>query len=167
MIEQVPPESSGSDAQLWLRPRRALTAGQFALLGSVLAVLVWSLALLAYWQGNAFAPAFALFDSALLAAALRWVWQDGERFELIAWGERTLEVRRSRQPEPAFRADPHWIRLQVTREAGEARVHLRSQGREVEVGAFLSESERIDLAARLQGLLAAVCEGERRSLITA
>ena len=167
MIEQVPPESSGSDAQLWLRPRRALTAGQFVALGLVLGGVVWSLALLAYWQGNAFAPAFALFDSALLAAALRWVWQDGERFELIAWGERRLEVRRSRQPEPAFTAHPHWVRLTVTREAGEARVHLRSQGHEVEVGAFLPEAERIELAQRLQGLLAGALAGERRSLITA
>jgi len=74
---------------------------------------------------------------------------------LIAWGERALEVRRSRQPEPALRAHPYWVRLRVVRESGQARVWLGSRGQEVEVGAFLSDEERLDLADRLKQLLAA------------
>ena len=161
MIERVPSEVSGADWQLLLRPRRALTMGQFRVLFAILAGAMWAVALATYSQGNVFAPAFALVDSVLVALALRWVWRQGERYELIAWGERTLEVHRSMQPVPALRAHPYWVRLRVAKRSGQARVWLGSRGEEVEVGAFLSDEERLDLAERLKQLLAAPGDGQR------
>ena len=155
VIELVPSGSAGSLVQLWLRPRRALTARQFRLLFAALATATWAVALFGFVQGNVFAPAFALMDSAFVAATLRWVWLRGERFEVIALGDRQLEVRRSRQPEPLLTAHPYWVRLRVTRVAGQPQVHLGSGGREVEVGSFLSDEERLDLVDRLKQFLAA------------
>jgi hypothetical protein len=105
MIEMVS-SGPGSGAQLRLRPPRALTARQFVALFATLAAAMWLVALLGWWGGNVFAPAFALLDSAMVAAALRWLWRLGERREVISIGPEAVEVWRSAQPAPAFRAHP-------------------------------------------------------------
>jgi uncharacterized membrane protein len=154
VIELVAALPSGPGARLVLRPRRALSAGQFAGLFASLSLATFGVAGYAFAQGNVFAPAFALLDAAFIAAVLRWVWRQGDRYEEIALDERHLEVRRSAQVEPAFRAHPYWVRLSVDGGEGRERVLLGSQGRQVEVGAFLSHEERRDLAEQLKGLLA-------------
>jgi len=155
VIELVAAVASGHGALLVLRPRRALTARQFAGLAVGLSLATFAVAGVAFFQGNVFAPVFALLDAAFIATVLGWVWRQGERFEEIALDERSLEVRRSTQAEPAFRAHPFWVRLQVQGGKGSERVLLGSHGRQVEVGSFLSHEERRDLATRLKGLLAA------------
>ncbi len=137
-----------------LRPRRALSARQFAGLAVALSLATFAVAGYAFIQGNVFAPVFALLDAAFIALVLRWVWCQGERFEEIALDERSLEVRRSAQREPAFQAHPYWVRLEVEGGEGRERVLLGSHGRQVEVGAFLSHEERRDLATQLKGWLA-------------
>ena len=122
----------------------------FALLASA----TWAVALLTYVQGNVFAPAFAFLDSVFVAASLRWAWLRGERFETIALGEAEVVVRRSSRHEPLLQAHPYWVRLRVSDEAGDPRVVLGSAGREVQVGSFLSEAERLDLVDRLRQFLA-------------
>lgn len=155
MIEQLPSGLAGTESRLLLRPRCALTGSQFAGLFALLAAMIWVTALVSQRQGNAYAPAFALLDCVIVAGALYWCWRLGGRYELIACGKDGLEVRRSSQQEPAFRAHPYWTRLRVAQGDGEARVHLGSRGKEVEVGAFLADEERRDLARRLKALLAA------------
>lgn len=137
-----------------LRPRRALSAGQFAGVFVLLSLSTFLVAGYAFLQGNVFAPVFALLDAAFVATVLRWVWRQGDRFEEIALDERHLEVRRSAHVEPAFQAHPFWVRLRVAGGEGDTRVLLGSRGRQVEVGAFLSQDERRDLAAQLKLLLA-------------
>jgi uncharacterized membrane protein len=154
VIELVAALPSGPGARLVLRPRRALSAGQFAVLFVALSLATFLVAGYAFLQGNVFAPVFALLDAAFIAAVLRWVWRQGDRYEEIALDERNLEVRRSTQAEPAFRAHPYWVRLSVDGGEGRERVLLGSKGRQVEVGAFLSHEERRDLAKQLKGLLA-------------
>ena len=151
MIEVVASASDGYGARLRLRPPRALTGRQFVALFAVLAGTMWLVAGMAWLAGNVFAPAFALLHSAMLAAALRWLWCSGERDEVIAIGPDVVEVRRSAQSGPLFRAHPYWVRLRT----GDERIWLASSGKEIEVGAFLGPAERQELAGRLQGLLAA------------
>ncbi len=122
---------------------------------AVLATATWLVALFTYVGGNVFAPAFAFADSAFLAACLRWVWLQGERFEEIAITPGQVEVRQSRQAEPMLRAHPYWVRLRVSRMGGEPHIHMASSGREVEVGSFLCEAERLDLLKSLKNFLAA------------
>jgi uncharacterized membrane protein len=150
MIEMVS-SGPGSGAQLRLRPPRALTARQFVALFASLAAAMWLVALLGWWGGNVFAPAFALLHSAMVAAALRWSWRLGERREIISIGPEAVEVWRSAQPAPTFRAHPAWVRMDVKGD-GE-RIVLSSSGRCCEIGAFLGPGERKQLAQRLRALL--------------
>jgi len=149
MVSSVP----GSGTQLRLRPPRALTARQFLALFATLAAAMWLVALLGWWGGNVFAPAFALLHSVMVAAALRWLWRLGERREVISIGPEAVEVWRSAEPAPAFRAHPVWVRLDV--EGDGERIELASSGVRCEVGTFLGPSERRQLVQRLRGLLAA------------
>jgi uncharacterized membrane protein len=150
MIEMVS-SGPGTGAQLRLRPPRAMTARQFLALFATLAAAMWLVALLGWWGGNVFAPAFALFDSVLVAVALRWLWRLGERREVISIGPEAVEVWRSAQPAPAFHAHPTWVRLELTGE--DERIELASSGKRCEVGAFLGPGERRQLAQRLKALL--------------
>jgi uncharacterized membrane protein len=154
MIEQQV-ALSGEGTQLILRPRRALTARQFVIVCAVIAAATWAVALFSYWQGNVFAPLFALLDTLIVAMALRWVWVLGERYELIALNEQHLQVRRSSQPQSwAFDAHPYWVKMQLEKASQGQRVVLTSQGKEIEVGSFLAPDERSELAERLKTLLA-------------
>ncbi len=152
MIERIPCSPDGSGTQLRLRPPRAMTGRQFVLLFSALSGTMWLVAGLGWWTGNAFAPAFALLHSGLVAGALRQLWHSGEREEAIRVGPAVVEVFHSRQSPPAFQAHPHWVRLRME---GDDRVVLASSGRRVEIGSFLGPAERLQLADTLKGLLAA------------
>ncbi len=157
MIEVLPCSPVGHGARLRLRPPRAMTAAQFRALFAVLAGLMWLVASAGWLAGNVFAPAFALFDSAIVAVALRWLWRSGERDECISIGPRQVEVSRTSRngalAQSVFRAHPYWVRLHIE-EDGE-RISLASSGKQVQVGNFLGPAERRELARQLQDLLAA------------
>ena len=151
MIEMLRRVSDGSRAQLVLHPPRALSARQFVLLFAVLAGLMWFSAGLGWLSGNVFAPVFALLHCFLVGAALRASWRSGDRREEIRVGPDCVEVIPAAGSPPVFRAHPYWVRLVVEDE----RVLLVSSGRQVEVGSLLAPAERQELAATLEGLLAA------------
>ena len=130
-----------------------MTATQFRALFGVLAAAIAAVATVNYGLGNAFAPLFGLADVVFVAAVLRQVWRQGERQEWIVVTGRVLEVRRSVLAAPVFSAHPAWVRLARVRERGQARVLLRSMGREVEIGAFLAEAERFELARQVEIVL--------------
>lgn len=152
MIEMLPSSPHGPATQLTLRPPRAMTARQFVMLFAALAGLMWLAAGLGWWAGNVFAPLFALLHSGLVAVALRCLWRSGEREEAIRVGPAVVQVFPRTDCPPVFQAHPHWVRLQV---GFDDRVWLASSGRQVEVGSFLGPAERLQLAEKLQGLLAA------------
>lgn len=159
MIEVLPSLPGLSGARLRLRPPRALTARQFVALFGALAGAMWLVALAGWLAGNAYAPAFALLHSGMVAAALRWLWRSGERGEDITIGPEVVEVTRSSGAGVVFRAHPYWVRLRI--EAEGERISLTSSGRQVEVGNFLGPAERRQLADKLQDLLAAACGRNR------
>jgi uncharacterized membrane protein len=114
-------------------------------------------------QGNLFAPLFAVVDSLIIAAALRWMWRLGERSEQIDVDAGAICVRRRTGPAamddaPAddglvFEAHPYWVRLSVGDAGSEPHVVLDSRGQRVEVGGFLAPEERKILAGRLHDAL--------------
>lgn len=157
MIEMLRLVSGGSRAQLVLHPPRALSARQFVLLFAALAGLMLFSAGLGWLSGNVFAPAFALLHCFLVGAALRASWRSGERREEIRVGPDCVEVIPVAGCPPVFRAHPYWVRLVIEDE----RVVLVSSGKRVEVGSLLAPAERRELAATLEGLLAAN-EGRNR-----
>lgn len=151
MIEMLRLVSDGSRAQLVLHPPRALSARQFVLLFIALAGLMAFPAGLGWLSGNVFAPVFALLHCFLVGAALHASWRSGERREEIRVGPDCVEVIPAAGCPPVFRAHPYWVRLVIEDE----RVVLVSSGKRVEVGSLLAPAERRELAATLDGLLAA------------
>ncbi|MEO9077790.1 MAG: DUF2244 domain-containing protein [Rhodanobacter sp.] len=118
-----------------------------------LVVLVLATATLGAWQGNVFAPLFALVESAAMAIALSVAWRAGARGERITLDESSLEVCFAAGRD-SVRFQSCWVRVLL--EAGHGRLLLSSHGRELEVGAFLAESERVVLSKKLKVLLADV-----------
>jgi uncharacterized membrane protein len=152
VIEQFLSENH-AETQIVLRPRCAMTKTQFIGLFALLASATWGVAIMSYVQGNVFAPAFALLDCAVVAAALRWVWRKSNRCETIAFDAEHCTVWCSEREELAFDAHPYWVRMRLMG-GDEPQVVLASKGKSCEVGSFLAPDERRDLADRMKVLLA-------------
>jgi len=127
----------------------------------VLAALVLTTAGLGAWQGNVFAPLFALIESCAMALALRQAWRAGDRSERIRLDEESLEVR-ALPGRRCARFQSYWVRVRLAPGNGHDRLLLGSHGRELEIGAFLAEEERIEVAGKLKVLLADVRGQPRR-----
>ena len=153
MIVLRPAASGLPYTTMWLRPNRVLSRRGLRRLIGVLALLALTIAGLGAWQGNVFAPLFALVESAAVALALSVAWRGGERGERITLDETSLEVRflpgRRR-----MHFQPYWVRVRLKPGHGRRRLVLTSHGRELEIGAFLAEEERSELLKRLMVLLA-------------
>jgi uncharacterized membrane protein len=163
---QGAPETSGalfdSDTpltrlQLW--PHRSLSRAGFvwfiAITAALLAVplvaligspVVWGILpfmLLAVWG---------------IWTALRRSYADGQIVEVLAlWPDRITLTRKGPGPrEHRWEANPHWVTVTLHETGGPVPQYLtlRGNGREVELGAFLSEEERVALAGELLDLLA-------------
>lgn len=161
---QTLPHDTGAGCTLCLRPNRALS--RVGLMRWFVAIVLTCMlvASVSAWYGNVFAPLFALLDLALLALAFSAVWRAGERAEWIELAPECITVRReiSGVVSDAGRFHPAWVRLirraQRFNGAGE-RLLLGSHGRALEIGAFLAEEERNQLAATMRQALAELKAG--------
>jgi len=157
MDEALTSVSAGS-TRLLLMPHRSLTRAGFWLFLAAQSVAAGGFAGLAAWRGNVFAPVFAVLELGFVAYCLARVLRASANGEIVTLGPTTLEVTRMGSPPSTQRFDPYWVqmRLQPGHWHGwPSRLLLRSHGREVEIGAFLNEAEREQLAHRLSALLAA------------
>jgi len=150
MIVLRPASAGLPSVTMWLRPNRSLSRRGLRRLIVVLVALALITAELGAWQGNVFAPLFALVESAAMAIALSVAWRAGDRCERITLDESSLEVQ-SLPGRRCTRFQPYWVRVRV--ESGDGRVLLSSHGRDLEIGAFLGQPERAELAKRLTVLL--------------
>ena len=148
-------------ATIWLKPNRALSRRDLRRLIGVLAALALTTAGLGAWQGNVFAPLFALIESSAVAFALGVAWRAGDRSERITLDAKSLEVQ-SLPGRRSARFQPYWVRVQLGRGAGRHRLLLTSHGRELEIGAFLADEERAELSKKLMVLLADLHRQPRR-----
>jgi uncharacterized membrane protein len=91
-------------------------------------------------------------------AALSRSYRDGEILEdLILWPDRILLTRQGPgQRRQSWEANPHWVTVMLHEKGGPVPQYLtlRGAGREVELGAFLSEDERLALRAEVRQRLA-------------
>jgi uncharacterized membrane protein len=157
MDEALTSASAGS-TRLLLLPHRSLTRTGFWLFLAAQSVAAGGFAGLAAWRGNVFAPAFAVLELALVAYCLGRVWRASANGEIVTLTPTTLELTRMGPAPATQRFHPYWVQaiLQPGRWRGwPSRLLLRSHGREVEIGAFLNDAERDELARRLTALLAA------------
>ena len=137
---------------MWLKPNRTLSRRGLRRLILVLVALVLMTAVLGAWQGNVFAPLFALVESAAVAFALSVAWRAGDRSERITLDDMSLEVHSL----PGRRCtcfQSYWVRVLLEPGNGRQRLLLASHGRKLEIGAFLAEQERVALSKKLMVLL--------------
>jgi len=142
--------------RLPILPHRSLTGTGLCLFLALQGVAMAVFAGLAAWCGGVFAPYFALLGWGVLAYVLSRVWRRSAVGEVITLNVSGLEVARMGGPGPSVRFHPGWVRVALLpgRHVGWAsRLLLRSHGREVEVGRFLTEAERVQLARRLNEML--------------
>lgn len=155
------PNVAGRPRVLWLRPNRALDERGLRRLVVGLAALALATASLGAWQGNVFAPVFALAEVFAVGFALGAAWRAGDRGERIAIGPDTLEVR-AVPGRRRVRFQTHWVRVGLVTGDGRQRLLLASHGNELEIGAFLGEEERVEVSRKLMVLLSEVSGQTRR-----
>lgn len=151
------PVPEGARAALRLWPHRSLPPGGFVFFIGATAVLM-ALPLLAFLGLTAmwWLLAFLLAALAAMWAALSASYRSGEVEEvLLLWPDRvTLTRRDPRRPERSWEANPHWVRAEFARGPVPSYLTLRGAGRVVEIGAFLSEDERVALKPEIEQALA-------------
>ncbi|HMH68332.1 MAG TPA: DUF2244 domain-containing protein [Pinirhizobacter sp.] len=155
------PAITGLPRVVWLRPNRALSRRGLHRLSWSLAALSISVAWICAWQGNVFAPVFALLESVAVASLLSLAWRAGGHGERIVVEGDKLEV----QWLPGRRRasfQPYWVRVRLLPGNGRQRLVLKSHGREIEIGAFLGEEEKVEASRKLMVLLAEINDQPRR-----
>lgn len=155
MIVLRPADAPASCATLWLGPNRALTRVGLHRLMLVLAVLTLTVSGLGAWQGNVFAPVFAVIESVAVAAALAAAWRVGERGECIRIDDASVQVQ-SLPGRRNARFPAYWVRVRLESGERRRRLMLASHGRRMEIGAFLTDQERVAVSEKLKTLLADV-----------
>jgi uncharacterized membrane protein len=155
------PTVAGHPRVLWLRPNRALDKRGLRRTIIGLAAIALATASLGAWQGNVFAPVFALIEAFAVGFALGAAWRAGGRGERIAIGPDTLQVR-TVPGHRTIRFQTYWVRVGLKQGNGRQRLLLTSHGNELEIGAFLGEEERAEVSRKLMVLLSEVSGQTRR-----
>lgn len=156
MITHVPGAADAEQVTLLLAPNRALSREALRKCIGILVLAAAVVALLAAWQGNVFAPLFALLEAPCIAAALWMAWRAGERRERITLDARSLRIETLPAPGREVAFPSAWVRVRLRDWGGHRHVLLAAYGREREVGAFLGDEERLELSKQLRMLLAGV-----------
>lgn len=117
---------------------------------------------LAAWRGIVLAPVFAVLELAVVAWCVMRVWRGCGSGQVVTVAPEKVEIA-STEGKPAAQFHPYWmkVRLEPGRWPGwPSRLLVGSHGREMEVGAFLNDVERRELARRLMQLL---CDANARN----
>lgn len=154
MIMRVPDAADAGQVTLLLAPNRALSRSALRRCSGVLVLAGAAVALMAAWQGNVFAPLFALLEAPCVVAGLWVAWQAGERREWITLDAHSLRIEVIPPRDGAVAFPSAWVRVRLRDWGGHRHVLLAAYGREREVGAFLGDEERLELSRELQSALA-------------
>lgn len=152
--EWLPP-SDDTQARLHIWPYRSLPRKGFVLFigGTCALVLVPMLSVLGSPVLWGILPFFALAIWGMWAALSR-SYRDAEIVEDLTISRETLSLTRHgpRGRKQDWQANPFWVSVHLHPTGGPVPQYLtlRGSGREVELGAFLSEEERVTLRDELQ-----------------
>lgn len=162
------PDTPDGTAELTLWPHRSLTAEGFVAFFGATALLV-SIPLLAL-VGSAALWILLPFVALGIAGAwyaLRRNNRDLDITETLYLSADTLRVERRQRGRATqhWQANPYWVSVQSYADAGpvEHYLTLKGEGREIELGRFLSPEERQSLRGELQEALAGLSPGLSRS----
>ncbi len=161
MIERVSAAADAGQVTWLLAPNRALGRDDLRKVIGALTAAAMLTALVAAWQGNVFAPLFALLEVSCIAVAFACVRRAGGRRERITLDARSVRIE-SLPPHAAAVAFPSaWVRVCTREWGGHRHVLLAASGREREVGAFLGDEERMELSEELKTALIGVMQSSR------
>lgn len=140
-----------------LRPHRNATLGGLYVGLTLMAIAIAGVGVAFIAIGAWPVFSFLGLEFALLFGALRWNHHAGQMFESIDLTERSLTVERvnpwGRRRSWSFQ--PHWMQVNVDDPPRpESRLELRSHGRALVIGAFLTPEERLEVAEALRTSLA-------------
>jgi uncharacterized membrane protein len=139
-----------------LHPHTSLTPRGFFLLMAVVG-------LVSFCAGIAFVligawPVFGFFglDVLLVYFAFKLNYRDARRYEILRLTDSLLTVERVAPSgrRERWRFQPYWLQVEMDdRPAAKNALTLRSHGRILEIGSFLTQDEKIDLANALRAEL--------------
>lgn len=140
-----------------LRPNRSLSPRGFTLLMAGLMVVSFAAGVTFVSMGAW--PVFGYFglDVALVYWAFKASYRSGNLYETLVLTEDTLEVRRVHPSggSQVWRLKPHWLRVLIdVPPEHHSQLVLRTHGRELTVGSFLTPEERVEVAEALRDALA-------------
>jgi uncharacterized membrane protein len=130
---------------------RAGLIGFLAAQGFAIAIF----AVFAAVAGNVFAPLFAIPAMWFVAFCFLRIWRRSGTGQIVTLTSSQLDVATT-AGESKAQFHPYWtkVRLEQGRHRGwPGRLLIGSHGREIEIGAFLNDEERRELAQRITGLL--------------
>jgi uncharacterized membrane protein len=151
MTRSVPRQA----ASVLVLPHRSLSRA--GLIGFLLAqgFTIALFAVVAAVGGNVFAPGFAILAIWFVAFCLVRIWRRSGAGQIVTLTPSQLDVATTAGTQTAH-FHPYWVKVRL--EQGRyrnwpKRLLIGSHGREIEIGAFLNDDERQELAQRLNGLL--------------
>lgn len=142
---------------LRLYPHRSLTSRQFRRLMAVVALITAFGALRFLVLGAWPVAFFFLLDAVLLYIAFRLNYAAAREYEEVQLDADSLLVRRvsARGQEEQIRFEPYWVRLELeSLGEDENKLWLRSHGKRLLLGRFLSPEERREIKAVIEDGLA-------------
>jgi uncharacterized membrane protein len=155
-MEKSLPAAPPARLDVVLYPNSSLGATGFAVLMAGIVVVSAAIGAGFMMVGAWPVTGFLGLDVLLLYLAFRWNYRQARRVEFVRLDPDGLSVRRL-DPDgrsQCWRFEPYWVRVgleQVGRH--DHRLVLRSHGRQVTIGAFLTHDERLELARALETAL--------------
>ncbi len=145
-----------------IRPNRSLTWFQAAAFYGVCILVSLAIGMLFHMRGLPLVLPFSGLEMLVLGVALAASMLRGSRQEVISFDARRVVVEKGRRrPRERHEFDRCWaaVSLHTPRTWHPSRLTLRSHGREVEIGAFLTDAERRCLARALSERLRCADQG--------
>lgn len=156
MTTQLAISASGESVSMLVMPNRSLSYSGlwFYLIAQSIATM--GFALLAAWDGVVLAPPMAVLELAVVVYCLRRVWHDRGHGQVITLTSSQLEIATTSGGLPPVRFHPYWVRVWLEPARWRnwpTRLLVGSHGRAAEIGSFLTDEERSELAKKLRELL--------------
>lgn len=157
MIESISDSESGIE-RLILRPNASATRREAALFFSLVAFLSLAIATAFAVSGAWMVLPFSGGELAFLGGCLWWSLRDASVREVITITEAAVSIERQggRGRREKIEFPRFWARVTLVASpfrGHPSRLSIRSHGKEIEVGRFLVEEERVSLALKLKQTL--------------
>jgi uncharacterized membrane protein len=145
----------GEAVSVLVLPHRSLSRAGLAGFLVAQGFAIAAFAVLAAVGGNVFAPGFAILAMWFVAFCFLRIWRTSGAGQIVTITPSTLEIASTKGTQ-TVRFHPYWtkVRLEQGRHRGwPERLLIGSHGREIEIGAFLNDDERHELARKITDLV--------------